>query len=478
LQTSMRPAFRVWLPRHSPRSPRSLFIEHGYDQNRGPLGIGATGGLRALSGVVEPSDSSGGQEGYSENSSNSVKTQTLLALAAAGLLAGWILPLPFWAKAVSELVVGIVFRVQIWRLCTPLRTGVSAACQKALNKFNSNRRAALLIPLVAALVGWITNWLAVQMIFYPIGYWGVPIKRWVISSLYNCEILQPLGILGWQGIVPAKAAQMAYSMVEMVTSQLIDVGEVFSRLDPGAIAKLLRPEMPQLGLEAGRDMLPSLYTGLAESRVPGLPGFMKSFATGLQDDYVKGLVEALKHNIDYCVDLKELVVTNMCDDRNVIVRLFQKCGSEELKFLVESGLYFGFLLGIIQMFIWLFVDSPWTLTVGGAAVGYITNWLALKCIFEPLYPVNWGPFVFQGIFLKRQYQVSCEFANFLASEVLTSAKMWGNMLFGLRTPEFQQVVRDHTTRFVERLQPGVARDGAAGFINEAAALQALRIMIY
>ena len=42
---------------------------------------------------------------------------------------------------------------------------------------------------------------------------------------------------------------------------------------------------------------------------------------------------------------------------------------------------------------------------GGALVGYVTNWIALKWIFEPLNPVSVGPFVLQGMFLKRQLEV-------------------------------------------------------------------------
>jgi hypothetical protein len=43
----------------------------------------------------------------------------------------------------------------------------------------------------------------------------------------------------------------------------------------------------------------------------------------------------------------------------------------------------------------MFWDNPWTLTIGGAIVGYLTNWIALKCIFEPVEPVTVGPFVLQ-----------------------------------------------------------------------------------
>jgi uncharacterized membrane protein YheB (UPF0754 family) len=95
----------------------------------------------------------------------------------------------------------------------------------------------LLIPCVAALVGWFTNYLAVQMIFYPIRFWGIPIWR-------RPEI--PLGFIGWQGIVPCKTRPMSEVMVNMVTEQLLSVQEVFMRLEPRKVGRLLAPEVPKL----------------------------------------------------------------------------------------------------------------------------------------------------------------------------------------------------------------------------------------
>jgi hypothetical protein len=66
--------------------------------------------------------------------------------------------------------------------------------QKAKRKFQARPGTYLTIPVIAALVGWLTNYLAVQMIFYPIQYWGIPLWR-------RPEV--PLGIIGWQGIIPA-----------------------------------------------------------------------------------------------------------------------------------------------------------------------------------------------------------------------------------------------------------------------------------
>lgn len=69
----------------------------------------------------------------------------------------------------------------------------------------------------------------------------------------------------------------------------------------------------------------------------------------------------------------------------------------ELAFLVNSGFGFGCMLGLIQMALWVFFELPWTLAAGGAAVGYLTNLIAIKLIFEPVEPTRFGPFVLQAI---------------------------------------------------------------------------------
>ena len=87
-------------------------------------------------------------------------------------------------------------------------------------------------------------------------------------------------------------------------------------------------------------------------------------------------------------DVKTQVVGAMCRDKKIIIELFQRCGREEFVFIRRSGLYFGFLFGIIQMAQWLVWDPWWSLAVGGALVGYATDWLALKLMFEPVEPVS------------------------------------------------------------------------------------------
>lgn len=97
-----------------------------------------------------------------------------------------------------------------------------------------------------------------------------------------------------------------------------------------------------------------------------------------------------------------------------------KVGRVELDFLVESGLGLGFILGLFQMVAWVIKPRPWTLPVAGALVGYITNWIAIKLLFDPAEPVNVGPIVVQGLFESRQKEVSEEFGVFMEGRVLHS----------------------------------------------------------
>jgi len=163
----------------------------------------------------------------------------------------------------------------------------------------------------------------------------------------------------------------------------------------------------------------------------------------------------MQNNIDKIFSAKHCVVDQMMRDRSLLGKLFRKCGQKELDFLTNSGLWFGFLLGIIQLLVALVWDNPWSLSIGGGIVGLATNWLALKWIFEPVNPLRIGPIVLQGMFLKRQPEVAVEFSKFFANKVLTSKKMWHSMLVERPTPEFKALFEGEFLKFVKKVTNGL-----------------------
>jgi len=324
-----------------------------------------------------------------------------------------------------------------------LRERIAAPFLKAAAKFKARPGTYLMIPCIAALVGWFTNYLAVQMIFYPVDFVGIPLWR-------RDEI--PLGLIGWQGIVPCKTRKMSETMVELVTTQLLSVEKVFQRLDPREVARILAPEIPKMGQDIIEDVAPRWIVSAATA----LPGTSRRIIIHSSRKFLKGFTIAMQENIGSLLNVRNCVVDQMMQDRTKLGLLFRKCGQKELDFLTNSGLWFGFILGLIQMVVALFWDNPWTLSIGGMIVGLATNWLALKWIFEPVNPTKFGPFILQGQFLRRQKEVAAEFSQFFAEKILTSEKLWHSILTDPTTkPGFEKLFKNHVMKFAGKVARGV-----------------------
>jgi hypothetical protein len=75
---------------------------------------------------------------------------------------------------------------------------------------------------------------------------------------------QPFGLFGWQGIIPAKAGKMASKSVDLMTEKLINVNEVFQRIDPARFAEVMEGGL----FEMMTQVRPSGLTRCARQRKP------------------------------------------------------------------------------------------------------------------------------------------------------------------------------------------------------------------
>jgi hypothetical protein len=170
------------------------------------------------------------------------------------------------------------------------------------------------------------------------------------------------------------------------------------------------------------------------------------------------MIRDMQLNIDKIFSLENCVVSQMLEDRAKLGQLFRNVGQKELDFLTNSGLWFGFLLGLIQLAVALVWDNPWSLSIGGGIVGLATNWLALKWIFEPVNPTRFGPFILQGQFLRRQKEVAAEFSKFFADKILSSPKLWSSMLTDpATTPSLFELLRVHFLKLGKFISFGLFR---------------------
>lgn len=122
------------------------------------------------------------------------------------------------------------------------------------------------------------------------------------------------------------------------------------------------------------------------------------------------------------------------------------CKLKPCRFIVNSGLYFGFLFGILQAIQFYLYPAWWTLPLAGFLVGYITNYLALYLIFRPAEPIMILGHPFQGVFLRRQREVAAEFARMSRTHFLRGDLLWSEIL---KSKAFEQILVDVTERFCD-----------------------------
>lgn len=241
-------------------------------------------------------------------------------------------------------------------------------------------------------------------------------------------------------------------MVNMVTSKLIDVHQTFLKLDPDKLATLLSIEVPELAREVGNTLFPGWSVALAENHLlPRLTDDVRRALLTFQHEYLASFVRCMQDNLGRIMDVDEFVTQYYVEHKPLLNRFFQECGKKELSFLVNSGVWFGFLLGLPQVLVWAVVDNIWSLVLGGLVVGYATNWLALKLIFEPVLPVKVGPLTIQGIFLSRQKEVSAAFADFYCTWLLKSKLFWEYLFTGPKRGAFKELLAEHNLEQIQKV---------------------------
>lgn len=299
-----------------------------------------------------------------------------------------------------------------------------------------------LIPWMAGFVGFITNVVALQLTFYPLEFVGI--------ELFRLEE-EPWGIIGWQGIIPTKARKMASTCFDLMTTKLFSIHEIFGRLDPVKFAEVM-DEKILLMLDEIISETATEYMGETWKKIPqDVKDDIVLTADSESKAFMTDFMTSMQAQIEDVCDIKEMSVKTCVENKALIVKIFQECGEQEFIFIRRSGFYFGFLFGLVQMVVCFFYPKNWVLPVAGFIVGWFTNYLALKVIFQPVDPVLICGFEIQGIFLKRQKEVSEVFARVVCTEILHIKAMWNAIFTGRLSKNFFAMLRAHTLVFTGKL---------------------------
>jgi uncharacterized membrane protein YheB (UPF0754 family) len=315
----------------------------------------------------------------------------------------------------------------------------------------------LTVPLFTGAIGYLTNWSGVWMLFSPVEFVGfrlpglAPLVRFMPRRVQQVPGAMQGGV-GWQGIIPSRAAKMGSLAVDKGIAKLGSQAEFYRELDPEAIAEHMldsaRPEVREL---VERTMLrehPALWHDLT----PGMREAIQERVQRQLPEIVGEITREIGENIDDLLDVKLMVIRRMEETPALANRIFQAIGHKELRFIIGFGFVFGLLLGLptAAITVLLLPGQWWLLPIFGVVIGYVTNLVAIVMIFEPIEPRRIFGREWQGLFLRRQREVSDVYAGIIAEDIITVTNIADELLHGPRADRTHHLIENATRPAMDR----------------------------
>lgn len=293
-----------------------------------------------------------------------------------------------------------------------------------------------LIPLVAGFIGWVTNWLAIKMIFHP--------QQWIGLKIGSLKF-------GWQGIIHRKAQGFAKAVGKQVSENMLQVDD-------------LMPQVSDKHANAFIDRFPALWKEIESGQfLPDLMGEHWDKLSGLQKQMMQmqikfdsrslllELVKVARTKFVERFDLRGVISRRLSKDSHLLAQLYGNLAKPELRMIEVYGFVFGALIGAVEAVLFTFVEMSWSIFIFGILIGAITNWLAIEMIFRPRLPVKVMGIEFQGLFSKRQDDIADQFALIGENQVLPIDAFVEEILAVLEQDDFIQDMEQTSRRWLHRI---------------------------
>ena len=346
------------------------------------------------------------------------------------------------------------------------------------------------MPFFTGAIGYITNWSGVIMLFQPVRFRGARLPfLGELSRLLPRKIQQIPGVMqggiGWQGIIPSRAAKMGSIAVDKGIAKLGSPKEFYDQLEPEKIAEHI--------LATSRRDIHDVVERIMEREHPQLwhelpPRVREAVHARVQEqlpEIVRSVTDQIGNHIDQLLDIKLMVIRRFEERPEIANQIFRDIGTKELKFIVNFGFFFGFLLGIpTAVLTEILFHEWWLLPLSGVVIGYVTNLVAIWMIFEPVRPTKIGPFTVQGLFLRRQPEAGDVYAKAVSEDVVTLSNIGHELLYGPRSDRTRQMIESALRPALDRAvgRPRLAVRAAVGAreydaIREAVAVESVEYSI-
>jgi uncharacterized membrane protein YheB (UPF0754 family) len=191
----------------------------------------------------------------------------------------------------------------------------------------------ILIPLISAFIGWVTNWVAIKMLFHP---------------------REPKKILGitFHGIFPKRQQQFAEKLGKLVSAEFLSFDDIEQKIsNPENLKKVmpmiethvdeflrnrLKDEMPVISMFIGDKTISNLKTMFMKEIESLFPQVMKQYAANLKSE----------------LDLEQIVIKKVAGfSSDKLEEVLYQIMSKEFRFVEIIGAVIGLIIGIVQVLI-------------------------------------------------------------------------------------------------------------------------------
>ena len=187
----------------------------------------------------------------------------------------------------------------------------------------------LVVPLISSAIGWITNYIAIKMLFRP---------------------REKKNILGvqWQGIIPRRKSMLAKKLGEVTKRDLLSIDKISNHLNTEEskqrISVLLESRFEYILKEK---IIPSnsLFKMIPSSYIESIVKKVKESLHEETETINQEIIKTIKN-----IDIERMVteeVNNLSNERleDMLMSVLRK----ELKWIELLGAILGFIIGVIQI---------------------------------------------------------------------------------------------------------------------------------
>ena len=187
------------------------------------------------------------------------------------------------------------------------------------------------LPFIGALIGWLTNYIAIKMLFHPkdeIRFFFIPV----------------------QGVFPKRQKDFARKLGQIVSEELVSAEDVTAHLKEKATSEAILNHIAMRLEEGLASRLPRAFPMLAMLMTSDMAKKIKGFLIEQIGDLNEELIDKLSGELEEELDVHRIVeekVASFSSDK--LEEILFSIMRREFKFVEMVGAVLGFLIGVAQI---------------------------------------------------------------------------------------------------------------------------------